>query len=359
MSVLPAYTATMRQFPGTYIATIFSGLTSSVNSVPLLLTIIYDVFFFRDGSYAYQNIQGYFLCLSIVTILSHAFGTIVFGLPTIEESQYLPLQNDDGCDLREQDYSESGPDEQTHVLRNKMSEETRKGNQPTRPNYTPYEMIKSLSYTPLVLASGLLLSLKYVSINNLNVMLASFELSQYEASLPFLAPASAIILRPIFGILADWTRPYFSRAWYFYLSACMHLMSFIISIYKADNVYVLSIALMVWNFASDMASSVQPAVIADDFGKDVFSVNIGIHMTVFATFTFVVQSVVGGIYESHVLEGSTNCSGLFCFHETFVMGIVASIFSMMLVTLYFYLRHKPTKWLCRIYLFKFCHFCRL
>ena len=55
-------------------------------------------------------------------------------------------------------------------------------------DHSPTEMLKSPRYTPLVLGTGLLLCLKFIPINNLNVMLVSFGLPQYEASLPFLVP---------------------------------------------------------------------------------------------------------------------------------------------------------------------------
>ena len=86
-------------------------------------------------------------------------------------------------------------------------------------------------------------------------------------------------MRPTFGILADWTRPYFSRIWYLYLASGMQCVCFLGAIYQADNIYVLSVCLIVWSFASDVAGTTQPAVIADDFGNEVFSVNIGIHTT--------------------------------------------------------------------------------
>ena len=344
MSVTAAFTATMRQFRGHYVATVYGGLSTSTNGIPLLLTLIYDIFFLKDGSYEHQDIQGYFLFLAIATIISHMMGVAVFGLPTVEESDYEPFQNtNDANNPNGNDFNINDIDERKPVTDDSTTYRTSGCPDSTAPNYSPTQMLKSPHYAPVVFASGILLCLKYISLNNLNTMLVSFGLPQYEASLPFLSPASAIILRPIFGVLADWTQAYFSRAWYLYLSVCMHLVSFIISFFKADNIYVFSAALIMWTFASDTANTIGSAVITDDFGLAVFSVNVGIHMTIFAVLASALQCVVGVMYETHVPDGGTSCVGLICFRETFVMGIGASVFSMLLITIYFYFRNKSVK----------------
>ena len=130
----------------------------------------------------------------------------------------------------------------------------------------------------------------------------------------------------------------------------MHLLCFLISIYKADNIYILFVLLILWFFASDTASVIQPDVIEEDFGSSVISVNQGIFLSVFEVITYAFQSVVGVVYQAHVPEGSTNCFGLICFHETFGMGIGVSLLSLSLVTLYSYFRHRLKKWM------QFCYF---
>ena len=345
MSVVSSVTATMRQFRGKYVATIVGGLISSTNSIPLLLTLIYDVFFLRDGSYENQNIQGFFFCLSVATILSHVMGTVVFGLPTAGTYDYMPLSHTENTRVPNiESINPVNDGERKPVLEDGMTRKTIHRPDQATPNYSPREMLQSPRYTILILGSSMIMSMKYIFSNNLNAMLASFGLYKYETSLPFLAPASAVILRPVFGIFADWTRPYFSRAWYIYLSAGMQLVCFVMLIFKADNIYVLSAVLVFGTFASDMVSTIQPAVIADDFGSDVFSVNFGFHATLFAMEIFVVQYVIGVVYETHVPEGSGNCFGLICFRESFRICVGASVVSILFITLYLYCWHKSTKW---------------
>ena len=344
MGAIAAAAAALRQFGRKYVATIMGGLQTSISSTQLFLTLIYDVLFLGDGSYENQNIQGYFLCISIATILSHVLGVVVFGLPSKDESDYIAFPDtEDTRVTNENDDISYTAAERNAAAEERITTRAQDESDKTSPNYSPIQMLKSPRYTPVVLASGLLLSLKYISLNNLNVMLASFRLSQYEASLPFVVPASGVILRPIFGVFADWTRPYFSRIWYLYLAAGVHLLCFLVSIYKADNVYVMSVFLILWPFAADTASTIQPAVIADDFGSRVSSVNIGILLGIFAVLAYAIQSAVGVLYETRVPEGSNNCFGLICFQETFGMGIGFSLLSMWLITLYVYMQHKSTK----------------
>ena len=345
LSAITGVTATMRQFQGKYVATIMSGLITSVNSTALFLTLVYDVFFFKDGCYENQNIQGYFLCLSTATILCHTMGVVVFGLSTVDESHYIPFQDtEDASGSNGHDDILGATVERKTTFDNDMSHGTFDKLDTTPHDYNPTDMLKSFRYAPLVLGTGMLMCLKYISLNNLNVMLASFRLPQYEASLPFIAPVSAVILRPIMGIFADWTRPYFSRIWYLYLAACIHLVCFVMSVYKADNIYVLSVNLILWTFASDTAGTIQPAVVADDFGSGVFSVNVGIEMTIFAIFAFSVQSMAGAVYDAHVPEDNTSCFGPNCFRETFEIGIGASVLGVLLISLYFYFWYKSKQW---------------
>ena len=345
MAGLASVTATLRQFRGKFVATLMSGLLTSVNSGPLFLTLIYDVFFFRDGSYESQNIQGYFLCLSFATILCYAMAVVVFGLPTVGESDYIPIPDtEDARVANERAMNLSGTAERKGVMEDNITPGNLDEPVKLTSNCSAVQMLKSPRYAPLVSGSAVLMCLKYISLHNLNVMLASFGLSRYEASLPFLAHVSGVILRPIFGIFADWTRPYFSYIWYLYLAASVHLLCFVISIYNADNIYALSACLIMWPFASDTANVIQPAVFADDFGSGFFSVNLGILLSIFAVLAYAIQSVAGLVYESHVPEGSTNCFGLICFRETFGMGIGASLLSLGLITLYFYFWCKSTQW---------------
>ena len=344
MGVIASVTATLRQFHGKYVATIMGGLITSVNSSPLFLTFIYDFLFLEDGSYESQNIRGYFLCLSIVTILCHMVGVVVFGFSTVDESDYKPFPDtEDARVANGNDSSLNESAERNALMENSINSGSRNETVESTPKCSVIQMLKSPRFTALVLGSALLLCLKYIAINNLNTMLASFGLPQYEASLPFVVPASGVILRPIFGMFADWTRPYFSHIWYLYLAAGMHLLCFLISIYKADNIYILSVFLILWPFASDTASVIQPALVAEDFGSSVLSVNQGMFLSVFAVITYAVQSVMGVVYQAHVPEGNSNCFGLKCFRETFGMGIGVSLLSMSLIILYSYFRHRSIK----------------
>ena len=75
-------------------------------------------------------------------------------------------------------------------------------------------------------------------------------------------------------------------------------MCFVISVYKADIVFFLYVALIGWIFASDTAGTIQTAEVVDDFGSCVFSINFGIHSTIFVMQSFIVQSVAGAVYDA-------------------------------------------------------------
>ena len=345
MSSMAATTATVRQFQGKSMATITGGLTSSTACFPLLLMTIYNVYFFRDGSYVNQNIRGYFLCIFVATTVAHVIGVVVFGLPSVDNSDNKPFQYTENAKLSNGcDSKISYTDERKSVVEDSTTPASIDEPSLRTPNYTPVEMLKSPRYIPVVLASGLLGSLKYLSVNNLNAMLVSLGLSQYEASLPLLVPVSGIINRPIFGIFADWTRQYFSRAWYLCMSAGLHLMCFLIALYKADDIYVLSASTVVWIIASDSAATIEPAVIADDFGNDVFSVNLGIQTSMVALAAFATQYAAATMYEVHVPDGSTTCFGLVCYSGTFAMSIGVAAIAMLLSMIYFYFGQKSRKW---------------
>ena len=145
-------------------ATVVGGITSATNSIPLLLILIYDVFFLRDGSHANQNIQGYFLCLSIATIVIHVIGVVVFGLPTVDQSDYIPFGD------TEHTRGSNGNSNMTDTVEPRPVTELNLSqgicdNADTAPHdYSPAEMLKSPRYTPLVLGTGLLKKFNFLGL---------------------------------------------------------------------------------------------------------------------------------------------------------------------------------------------------
>ena len=155
MGMIASVTATLRQFHGKYVTTSMGGFVTSVNSSPLFRALIYDVLFLEDGSYGSyesQNIQGYLACLSIVTILCHVVGVVVFGFSTVEESDYKPSPDtEDARVANGNDSSLRESAERNAVMKNSITSGSRNDPVELTPKCSVIQILKSPRFTALVL----------------------------------------------------------------------------------------------------------------------------------------------------------------------------------------------------------------
>lgn len=338
MSIIPALTATSRLFSERYIATVIGGITTGGNVGPLFYTLCYNTWFLGDGSYDGQDIRGYFLFVPISQCVTHALGLLTFGLTLWEENEL----SEDTRLIKHNNKKKA--DSEIHTIHlNEMKttcaeDEMQESMKNTSTAMSPaVKMTLSSSFQLNMWVGGILLTLKYIGINNLNAILLSLGLQKYEVHLPYLSPVTSLILKTPVGLVADYTRDKFSRAWYYIISSVLMIIFFIMAAYASNNIYVISFSLVCWSLGSDTALTVQPAIHTDDFGKAYFSINSGMFLGLWAMMCFVAQIAFSVSYGANINTDAGVCYGLQCYNQLFWICAGIAAICILLTALYLYL----------------------
>lgn len=374
MGYIAAYSAANRQCSNQYVGTISVALSSAINLSPILLTTVYNIWFLRDGTYQNQDIRGYMLFVSASLGIVHLFGCVVFLIP-LQDSEnitdtdrlldnksgsYLTIddtvqelstlhgpeeiakiyenhdhQNSADCETSAAQITLHDPEEIVKVYENKDHQnrvDSEKpaahvngvppndcGNSELRPPGI-MDIFKSPLFHLTVWTASILLSLKYIVINNISTITRSLSLNSYETILPYIPHVTSIICKPLLGFVSDSTEKYVPRIWYLITASVMVALVFVVAIFALDRIWVFIPALIVWPIFAD-AGYLQYAIYTRVFGKKYFNINTGISATMLALAMFMEELCFNGNYKLHVSDDGV-CYGLKCFTGEFELGIV-------------------------------------
>ena len=342
-SALPSFSAVNHKFPIRHIGVVINSVMMATNVGPILLILIYNYVFLRDGSYESQDIRGFFFFLAVYFFVTNLLAILVFNLSLKDDhiSESMGLMHADHQHNRGQenvalDNCEDSMNE--NVNHQKYVGDDNRDSLNLKHEYTLKEVLRSPRLHLTVWPAGILSALKFVGISNISTLLNAYGLTQYEANAPFIQPAGSLIFKPLLGLLSDYTKDHFSRAWYLVAAVVVFIIWFIVAIYALDNFVVFCFVMIMWAVAGD-AAYIQPAVFSDDFGKKYFGMNMSFILCTIAFFVFIPQAWFSAIYQYHA-DPEGLCYGHQCFTLSLVLDAIVAAACGLSFSCYLYLVWK-------------------
>ena len=326
MTTVPSLNAVGLKFPDRYIGIVINTLMTATNIGPISLILTYNYIFMKDGSYELQDIRGFFLSLAMFFLVVNCFAVVVYKIPLEDEdiSESTNLLSPQQHQTRGGDNSglEIADEMNQHVLNDLGSHGNSGENLHQTHVYTLKEVLRSPRLHLTVWPAGILIALKFIGISNISTILNAYGLSKYEANSPFIQPAGSLLFKPLIGFLSDYTKEYFSRAWYLIAAVVVFIFWLIVAIYAWDNFAVFCVVLIMWGVASD-AAYVQPGIFMDEFGKEHLGMNMSFLMCTIAFSVFIPQAWFSAIYKAHSgPEGL--CYGNQCFTLSLILDVIVT-----------------------------------
>jgi len=180
----------------------------------------------------------------------------------------------------------------------------------------------------------ILLAIQMMFVQNLTIILVSFNEEEYLTIFPYLTPVLGTIVKPLVGYLSDVTSSWLPRIGFIVTGAVMDLFVWIFSIFLIEYISIVLLATTLADFAAYFVLTLGPVILIDKFGLDTFSRNWGLVITGYAILTGAFLGVFGFVYEEHTLGDSEECYGATCFISTFIICAVVSLLSIILTIIY-------------------------
>ena len=175
---------------------------------------------------------------------------------------------------------------------------------------------------------------------NITTMATSFGHTGLAVSLPIYGPILALLITLTVGFISDRTFKYVSRLIYVFIGHFPQFLLFIVSIFCGDNSYILSGLVLSAFIQQGLHMAIIPTLITHYFSSHYFMRIWGAELLINAILVMILNTIIGVLYQDAIIDGGTDCNGLVCFQNSFILGSVMSGVSLLLCGIMWYIERK-------------------
>ena len=179
-----------------------------------------------------------------------------------------------------------------------------------------------------------------VIFSNITTMATSFGHTGLAASLLIYGSIIGILTTLAIGFISDRTLKYVSRLVYVFIGHFPQFLFYIVSIFCGDNPNILSGLVLSAYIQCGLHATIIPTLITEYFGSHYFMRIWGAEMLTNALLAMILNVVIGHLYQDAITDGGTDCYGLVCFQNSFILGSVMSGVALLLCGLMWYIERK-------------------
>ena len=379
-------------------------LAVSLNAGVAIYILIYNFFFYGDGTPFDQDLRGYFLLLAASTLGLHIVVYVTYKLhdviPVLVKDDYETLQdtneedelekadehkitrraqnNDsnlfhsrsdsgqysdvvlDSSPTREalekfDEYSKLIPKTSTDDISNgslrTVDAQENKHESKNKSVQTVLDqdegkwknikcMFRSYKFHLLFWPALTITCLRLVCVTNLQTFLMSFQIDHYPQIIFYISPIISIAMKLSMSAVFHLFSNRVPRVGLVTGGAFLSMGSFILALYQMQKINVIIILVVVWTFAGGLALSLLPAIFAAQFGKETSPVSLGAIHAGKATLQLALQGLFGSLYDIQITDGGKTCYGAMCFDIFFMTGAALSGLCLVLLMGYMYFQNN-------------------
>ena len=311
MLFLPCVEVNIKNWPLKHNGIIVSVFQMPSQIAPILTSLLYYMFFANDANSNRDNLQGFFLCTSVL------FGLIAL-VAIIFTGEYHQDENTD--DDMPTDKNEDAPLCPQPKLSNLIKLDSIS------------DGIKCIDTQLLFWSQAITPLAGMIMLTNITSMLHSFDLDSLSPAYTTAGPLVTLIIRLFVAYMSDRFMRIISRVEINLILSTITLISWFPCLWFGDNIVFLSVTYFVSISATSISYSLLPLALAERFHESLFGYTYSSALTVASLFNAFTQPVVGYLYDSNVKLGTLECTGFHCFQTTFIFGFCLQVIGTSLQT---------------------------
>ena len=334
ISYLVAIATTVRNFNDRVRCTVVGVLSSATSVGPILAIFIYDTFFLGVSVYdnLSQDIEGYFLTLSLCFLFANLLSVITYG-------HYPPPE-------KTSDAESDSDSERTPMLKESpggVNNNKEGGGQLEQMKLEEQEQsLREIVCNPrfhlILWPAVIILGVGPMDVNNLTTMLLSYGLERYSTSFPYLCSIVGFSGKLFMGGVSDLVVRYFPRSGFVVVAAACSCVTFFLSALWLQHVTVVVINIVVINLAAVVIWCIGPSILIEEFGEKTFVRDWGFVQLGYGLSSFLLQYLFGVLYDLNVEEDSGTCYGEMCFLWIFIVSATLCGLATLLSAIYLHNR---------------------
>jgi len=351
---IAAISATMSNFTDSYRGTIMMFLTSGTALGGLIFKAIYNDIFIGDDMIPpeLQDLGIYFLLIALVFLFVNMGGIVFYGTYLVKE-----LPPDENSHLIDSD-SDTSPHDKTNredSLGSNSSQVSNTGyyvdrakkhdSSSFRPHNHSLTFVQTLMHPfyhflawPCIITQGLFT----MTCANSVLFLESFDLLDYQKSLPYTIDIAQMISRPLVAFSSDIVVHRVNRAWFILVGLIINVFVFITDIFLLNNVVVLFLNVIILGYACVATFTMTPSLICDEFGVDAFPRNWGVIQGGNCVAMFGFCNLISAFYSMYSSPVTGHCNDLICYSSTYTIASICAVGAVLMTAMYLY--RKRNKW---------------
>lgn len=350
LTYMIATASNVRNFSDQSRGTVVGILHAALSAGPAVLIMVYENFYMEDIDPNKQDVQGFFLFLTISFGAVNLLGILVYDYYPPDDPEKFPLVADaydqsgsvvsgdsTVCSMESQK-SKKEIERSVKLERSRQHAEITgscnvlkfPAEEPEKPSLMVFV---TLDFQMMLWPFIILTALQMMFVQNLTIVLESFHQEAYSIVFPFLTPILGTVAKPLIGIVSDLSVQQIPRTVYIIVGSLISVFVWLLSAFLIEQISVIVIATTLCDIAAYFVYSLGPALVIERFGLASFARNWGLIMGGFSIMTAGLLSIFGAVYDGHS-GASHTCFGTSCFYATFLVSTGVSILALICSIVY-------------------------